>query len=308
MSRIHQALQQALREIPRAAEKRESCRASTPGCETASNVELICRGETMEPGSRPSSGNSRSMNGHFLAADVDQKSARSEAGMNSAAFRSASVTEEQERTYVDLTDEAREQLANVVQRVFLFPNSRAQRVVAFSSVDRSGGSSNMCFHTAQLLAAEVPGSVCMVDANSELSSLNQLLGLKKLPGLSNAIRSSDPVKNFATQIAGGNLWLLAAGTPPLDGSERFFSDRMRSLIVELRTQFDYVLIDAPPVTSPARAVWLGQLSDGMILIVEANSTRRDAARTAKETLEGAKVKLLGAILNNHTPSQALFKR
>jgi succinoglycan biosynthesis transport protein ExoP len=69
---------------------------------------------------------------------------------------------------------------------------------------------------------------------------------------------------------------------------------------ELREEFDYVLIDAPPLSSCSDAVLLGQMTDGVILVVEANSTRRETARTAKETFEGANVKLLGAILNNRT--------
>ena len=86
--------------------------------------------------------------------------------------------------------------------------------------------------------------------------------------------------------------------------------RLRSRMAELREEFDYVLIDAPPVCSYADAVLLGQLADGVILVVEANSTRRDTARMAKETIEGAKVRLLGAVLNNRTfpIPEALYRK
>ena len=69
---------------------------------------------------------------------------------------------------------------------------------------------------------------------------------------------------------------------------------------KLKEEFGFILIDAPPVSSGADAVLLGQMTDGVILVVEANSTRREMARTAKETFEGANVKVLGAILNNRT--------
>jgi Mrp family chromosome partitioning ATPase len=55
---------------------------------------------------------------------------------------------------------------------------------------------------------------------------------------------------------------------------------------------------------------LGQIADGVILILESMVTRREAARTAKEDLAAANVKILGAVLNNHTFSipENLYKR
>jgi Mrp family chromosome partitioning ATPase len=79
---------------------------------------------------------------------------------------------------------------------------------------------------------------------------------------------------------------------------------------ELREEFDYVLINSSPVCSFEDAVLLGQMADGLILVVEANSTRREAAQVAKNTCECAKVRLIGAILNNRTfpIPEALYRK
>jgi len=69
---------------------------------------------------------------------------------------------------------------------------------------------------------------------------------------------------------------------------------------ELRAEFDYVLVDAPPVNLYADAILLGQLADGVVLVVQANSTRRETARKVKETLQAAKVNLLGTVLDKRT--------
>ena len=81
-------------------------------------------------------------------------------------------------------------------------------------------------------------------------------------------------------------------------------------MIELREKFDYVLIDAAPLGSSTDAVLLGQKADGLVLIVEAHSTRREAARIAKETLAASKVNVLGAILNNRTfpIPESLYRR
>jgi Mrp family chromosome partitioning ATPase len=66
---------------------------------------------------------------------------------------------------------------------------------------------------------------------------------------------------------------------------------------ELREEFDIVLVDAPPLAHYADAIALGRLSDGVVLVIEAESTRRDSALAAVETLRSSEVKILGAVLN-----------
>jgi Mrp family chromosome partitioning ATPase len=200
---------------------------------------------------------------------------------------------------LDLGGQAQEEVVKLVQRVFVFPNSHAPRAVVFSSV-QGNGSSEICSRAGEVLAAQGSGSVCLVDANLRAPSLHQLFGVGKFPGLADATVKPGPIKDFAVRIAGGNLWVVPPGSPAAEAQRLFASDGLRSRMGELREEFDYVLIDASPVSSYADAVLLGQMADGVILVVEANSTRRETARMAKETFEGAKVKLLGAILNNRT--------
>lgn len=202
-----------------------------------------------------------------------------------------------------------QEVIQFVHRVFLFPNSHGPRVVAFASA-RGNESSELCFQAGQVLALQGSGSVCLVDANLRAPLLHKLFEANISPGLVDATVTPGPIKDFARPIAGGNLWLVppgshAEGAPPL-----FAADRLRTRMQELREGFDYVLIDAPPVSSSPEAVQVGQVADGVILVVQANSTRREAARTAKETLEGANVKLLGAILTNRTfpIPEALYRK
>jgi Mrp family chromosome partitioning ATPase len=88
------------------------------------------------------------------------------------------------------------------------------------------------------------------------------------------------------------------------------SSRLAARIGELRKEFSYVLMDSPPINIYSDALALGQSADGVILIVSANSTRREAARKAKECLQNAGAQLLGAVLNNRTYPipQAVYDR
>ena len=214
------------------------------------------------------------------------------------------------RHRMDLRGPHLEETVKLVQRVFVFPNSRAPKVVVFSSVDEDNSSSEICSRVGQVLATQVSGSVCLVDANLREPSLHRLLEVSKFPGLTDAAVKPGPIKDFAVRIAGGNLWLVPFGSSAAETSELFASDRLGSRMLELRKEFDHVLIDASSVSSSSDAILLGQMAEGVILVIEANSTRRETARTAKGAFEGAKVRLLGAILNNRTfpIPEALYRR
>jgi len=78
------------------------------------------------------------------------------------------------------------------------------------------------------------------------------------------------------------------------------SRSMKSRMHDLRSEFAYVLIDAPPMNSYADGATLGQATDGIVLILEANSTRRESALKIMEQLRAAGVAVLGAVLNKRT--------
>jgi Mrp family chromosome partitioning ATPase len=69
---------------------------------------------------------------------------------------------------------------------------------------------------------------------------------------------------------------------------------------ELRLEFDYTILHGPPAALCSDATLLGYLSDGVVLVLEANSTRRAAAQRAVQMLQAANAKLLGSVLSKRT--------
>ena len=68
------------------------------------------------------------------------------------------------------------------------------------------------------------------------------------------------------------------------------------LLEELRNEFEFVVIQGPSVGTSSEAALLGQLTDGIILVLDARSTRRAAALKAKEILDAAQCRMLGTVL------------
>ena len=192
-----------------------------------------------------------------------------------------------------------EEAVRLVQRLFLVPGPDAPRAVVFSGVNPGDGCSTICACVAETLAAQVgtPGTFCVVDANLRVPSLHQHFGLENKTGLSDAIAQAGPVRSFAQQVNGGRLWVMTSGSPPSNIHALLTSDGLRARMADLRAEFDNVLIDVPSINLYADGVTLGKLSDGMILVLQSNATRREAARKAKETIEMAQVRLIGAVLN-----------
>jgi capsular exopolysaccharide synthesis family protein len=204
------------------------------------------------------------------------------------------------RPRFDIEAFSHEERMKLVQRLFILPGSDAPRMVVFCGVETGDGSSWVCARASETLASQVKASVCVVDANLRTPFLHEHFRTDNLCGLADAVLGSGPIRNFAHQLNGGNLWLITCGSRTTDPHTLLTSNRLQSRLAELRAEFDYVLLDGPPLNLYADATLLGRLAEGAVLVLQANSTRREAARKAKESLGSAKVHLLGAVLNKRT--------
>jgi hypothetical protein len=77
-------------------------------------------------------------------------------------------------------------------------------------------------------------------------------------------------------------------------------DSLASILDRLRQQYRYILIDCPSLRETQDAVRLSPLADGIVLVVEANRTQKEQLLYAEKTIEGAKGKILGYVLNKRT--------
>jgi len=192
-----------------------------------------------------------------------------------------------------------EEVLKLVQRVFRSAPD-APRVVVFSAIGHGDGCTWVSSSAAMTLAAQTSASICVIDANLRTPGLHNVFGIDNAVGFTDAIAQSAPIRSFAQQISGSNLWVIPCGSIATQSATSINSEVLRARIAELRSEFDYVLIDAPPTNMYADAITLARLSDGMILVLQSNATRREAALKAKESCEIAQVRLLGAVLNKRT--------
>jgi protein-tyrosine kinase len=194
--------------------------------------------------------------------------------------------------------EAGDEVLKLVQRVFILPRSgTTPSAVAFCGVNRGAGCTWLCARAGEALAAQVSGSVCLLDANLRAPSLHSQFGVEVGTGFADFMRTSKPAYDFARRMPALNLWLITAGAVGGKPNGALCPSSLRSRFAELRNEFDFVLVDTPAVDFYADALLLGQLTDGIILVVGSNSTRRETALDVKKNFQAAQVPLLGAVLN-----------
>jgi hypothetical protein len=199
----------------------------------------------------------------------------------------------------DLASFTREEVLRLVQRLFLATDSlsgNGPRRVVFCGIDDFEGSNLLCARIGRMLAEQVQSQVCVVDANVRKPSSSPLFDLLPFEGSSEAeIGFTRGVSRRVSE----NLWLASGDSVNGSGAGPTLED-VQTWIGGLPAEFAHVVISAPPIGLYTDAALLGQAADGVVLVLEANATRRVAALKAKQALVANSVRVLGTVLNNRT--------
>lgn len=137
----------------------------------------------------------------------------------------------------------------------------------------------------------------LVDSDLRRPALNALFDLPAEPGLTNLMLEDDG-QPFLQETGVDNLLLLASGPKPPNPADMLGAQKLDKIIESLASDADIVLFDAPPVIAVTDAAVLGAKVDGVLLVIRAGKTKRDHAQRAKELLEKANVRIIGATLTN----------
>jgi hypothetical protein len=230
--------------------------------------------------------------------------------MSEGSVAAEHVTPASPHVLTSLEPVIHEETLKLVQRLFLIPQEIAPKAVLFAPIDKSIGCDWLCSVAAKLLAKSVPGSVCLVEGNFRTPCLSHNFGVDCNRGLLDSLELGGSIKEFARSIGPDNLWLLSAGGTVQASTMLLNSERLRDRLTELREEFDYVVVNAPPLSAFADGMVLGRMVDGVVLVLEADETRREAAVRVTEGLRNSRIPILGAVLNNRRfpiPA-ALYKR
>lgn len=180
------------------------------------------------------------------------------------------------------------------------------KVLTITSSTHSEGKTITAINLAISMARDLNKKrILLVDADLRRASMTKYLGIDAHPGLSDLILDGISVDNAILDIGIENLTILPSGKIPHNPSEILGSPKMANLIGLLKSKYDYIIFDTPPIIPVTDAGVIGAQTDGVIMVIMANRTQKGVVKHSENLLKQSHSKILGFILTNiqyHIPA------
>ena len=194
---------------------------------------------------------------------------------------------------VDLWNTFGEEFRSLRTRVASRLNERHKIVLVTSALPQEGKSTVSA--TLSRSFAQMEWRTLLVDADLRKPSMHTLFGIERSPGLTDLLQGRVLEEAAIAASNSPHLDLLSAGSPSQSAAELLQSAATPALLKNLASRYDYVVVDAPPLTSIADAHLLSGYVDGILFVVNGLVSPRELVMAAREQLHDRPV--LGVVLN-----------
>jgi len=168
--------------------------------------------------------------------------------------------------------------------------------LAFAGCEAGDGASTMAFNFASAFSARSPKRVVLVDGNVRNPGLLHM-SRPGLPGLCDVILGRAVLDEAIIEVVPERYSFVQAGLAVENPIALYESDAFAKAVEGLRAAYGLIIFDSPPLVDSPEAAVLASKMDGLVMVLQAEKTRREAARAIQEELAALEVPLLGAILN-----------
>jgi Mrp family chromosome partitioning ATPase len=193
-----------------------------------------------------------------------------------------------------------DELTSLVQRLFLPGGAqRPIRSMLFAAVGSDAASASVCVGTGSALARHTAASICIVDADLRSPSLDAAFGVTAEKGLSNVLLGECTVTSCVTRLR-DNLWLLSAGSSRAGSVGALTASGFAAQLRELQHSYAHVLVNVSGAAAHRDLMALAPVVDGVVLVIDSVTSRRETARRVADELKTARIHVLGAVLTNRT--------
>ncbi len=171
------------------------------------------------------------------------------------------------------------------------------KVIAFTSCTPNEGKSSVSFNLAASFA-EIGKKVIMVDADLRKSVLAGRYKVGEVEyGLTHYLSGQKSINDVLKKTNIENMDIIFSGSYCPNPAELLNHKRFEELLTKLKEEYDYVLVDTPPLGVVIDGAIIAKKVDGAVIVIEANAISHRFVRGVKEQLEKAGCKVLGAVLN-----------
>ncbi len=177
--------------------------------------------------------------------------------------------------------------------------SKKSRSLMITSAGSGEGVSSVTANFGKILADDPSVNVLVVDANPETAAQHELFGIENGKGFVELAGGDLKPEEAARVTIRKNLYVIPGGAPTGGMYQLVGTDRVCTILNALQARFHYLLFDAPPVLSHPETAVLGSHVDGVLLVVRALNTRREAAARARDALTKSGCNVIGVVLNRY---------
>lgn len=170
------------------------------------------------------------------------------------------------------------------------------QTIALTSCTLNEGKSTTIANLAVVLT-QAGKSVLLIDCDMRNPTVHKNFNLSNKVGLSSCISMGTALSDAVQKTSIEGLYALTGGVIPPNPSELLGSEQMKNVLQRAKEQYDYVLIDTPPVMPVTDALIVGRFVDGMILVIASAEVKVEMARDVKNQLVNAGANILGVVLN-----------
>ena len=173
------------------------------------------------------------------------------------------------------------------------------KTIVVTSSKQDEGKTTMISNLAVSFANLEGKKVLIIDGDLRNPSVHKKFNITNVHGLTDIITGQKSLKQTVQMTDIENLQVLTTGKMPPNPAEMLESKKMRDFIEELKTYYDYIFIDAPPIGIITDAGVIANYADGTILVVGSGEVETEIAKISKERLEKVKANIIGVVLNKY---------
>ncbi len=179
---------------------------------------------------------------------------------------------------------------------FTIPEDTKCAVIGVTSAIRGEGKSTTSVNLAYVLA-EKGRKTLLIDGDLRIPSVAKKMGIEATPGLTDMLLGREVDTESLKSKVSDDLYVLPSGEIPPNPSELLGSNRMRRTIAKLKEEFQYIIVDLPPVNIVSDAVSVSDSLTGMIVVIREDYTAKKDVEACFRQIELSGVNVLGVVMN-----------
>ena len=177
-----------------------------------------------------------------------------------------------------------EQFRVAAARLVLLQSGAGSRVTVITSAIKGEGKSVVAANLAYVLACNLGKPTLLIDGDLKCPTVHQCMGISQFPGLRDVLEGERSVDSCLHRVGDLPLWILPSGVASGRMLELSDIHHISGMLTELKKQYEYIIIDAPPILPLADMHMLAGMADTLIFVIRAGLTPRGVTEKAIRTI------------------------